>query len=486
VVDALRVLIERGGFDVLMIQSVIDFVRTALRNTTDSALLAACLGLVGSLTTVSPNIIKKLLREILPILGTITDTGIPSIMPIAVDVMVLVITGHPAQSRATLGQVYPKFLQFARAGSDSRARAHVGEGIITLIDGYYKRREFPVAVSLITLFLNSRDDVLLLSATRMILSLLKSLDRPVIAELFLCLARATLAISDEWTLNSCVDTLRRILKQHPVNATVVMQFSCAILNEGFPLFEKQALPDWICPQTSLFAFLTLAIERYSKVSAPLIPWLTMLVTNSSDAMFTVIFDPIAAAYGVGLVTQLPSQRLYEVCYRDVFTHHNTIALSYLLEKVTDHVADFVAALCREWRGIKKSMMLWRCAVSAALFQLAARGQKVELDILQLILEEFPYKADLGFGESLCRHIIDAFEKNPDVEPIELTLLKKFADFFMLEHSDFLAHHIPYDLQIEMKAIMRKIYKKNKQYEKEMLKYYARSKTKINKFALLIQ
>jgi hypothetical protein len=217
-----------------------------------------------------------------------------------------------------------------------------------------------------------------------------------------------------------------------------------------------------------------------------VPLLVSVVNNSCDEMFMMAFDPIAAAYGIGLVTELPSGRLYDICYRDVFAHHSTVALGYVLEKVTDQIGDFTAKLCTEWRGIKKNQLLWKCAVSDALFQLAARHQKVDLEILQLILEEFPYRADLGFGETLSQNILNAFEANPDLEPIELTLLKRFSDFFMLDQSDFLSFHVSYELQMAMKSLMRTILRKNKNYEREMNKYYLGNKAKINKFALLVQ
>jgi hypothetical protein len=324
------------------------------------------------------------------------------------------------------------------------------------------------------------------AATNMTAILLSQFEKSSFIHIFAALARAALRITDERTFNVTLESMRRILKHQPITQAMTVGFASRIMHEAHPLFEKQPLCHWLCPRTPLFAYFTTIITKYPKGVNSLVPPLVRLANQLSDDMFTIAFDPIAAAYGAGLVRELPAERLYNVCYRDVFTRHSTVGLSYVLEKVTDQITEFTAQLCAEWRGIKKSQMLWKCAVADALFQLSARGQKIGLDILQLILEEFPYRADLGFGEALCQNILNAFEANNDLEPIELTLLKKFSDFFLLDQPDFLAYHVPYELQMSMKALMRNIFKKNKSYEREMNKYYVGNKTKINKFTLLVQ
>jgi hypothetical protein len=126
-------------------------------------------------------------------------------------------------------------------------------------------------------------------------------------------------------------------------------------------------------------------------------------------------------------------------------------------------------------------------VSSALFRLAAQKQKVNLDILQMILQDFPYPAQFGLTESLAQAIVNAFRDVPDVvEPIELTLLKRFADFFLMETAQIQVHRIPQDLQGEMRTLMKRIFRKNKMYDKEMMQYYLGSKAKITKFALLVR
>jgi hypothetical protein len=176
-----------------------------------------------------------------------------------------------------------------------------------------------------------------------------------------------------------------------------------------------------------------------------------------------------------------------VSYREVFTHHSPIALYYVLDKAKDRMGEVTIALCNEWRSISRRQFEWKCIVSGALFRLAAQKQRVDLDILQMILQEFPYPAQFGLTESLVQAIVDAFRDMPDVvEPVELTLLKRFADFFLMETAQIQAHHLPQDLQGEMRMLMRRVFRKNKAYDREMMQYYLGSKAKITKFAMLVR
>jgi hypothetical protein len=128
--------------------------------------------------------------------------------------------------------------------------------------------------------------------------------------------------------------------------------------------------------------------------------------------------------------------------------YNTISLGYVVEKVTDQITDFTIALCR--------------------------GQETESR------SRHPAGDTRGIpvpsGLRICRISRNQCYGN----------IRKQSDFFLLEQSDFLAYHVRYDVQMTMKATMRKIFKKNKQYEREMNKYYVGQKAKINKFALLVQ
>jgi hypothetical protein len=201
-------------------------------------------------------------------------------------------------------------------------------------------------------------------------------------------------------------------------------------------------------------------------------------------MFSVVFDSVAAAFGVGLIKALPSERLYDVCYHDVFVQHSTIALGYVLDKAGPASATLTAALSKEWRGIKENQQLWRAAVSDALFQLAARQESVDVEILTVILREYPYQAEFGLAESLTQSIIRTWEVNPCGPLIQLGIVKAFSDFFLRDVSDIQTFKIPLEMPADMKAVMRKIMRRNKDYEGEMMKYYAGQKAKITKFSML--
>jgi hypothetical protein len=227
-----------------------------------------------------------------------------------------------------------------------------------------------------------------------------------------------------------------------VNTAAAEALVFRILSGYHPIFERVAIEDWMSAETNAFAVVTITIEKCPGQAARLMPWLEHLANRTPDAMFSVVFDSVAAAFGAGLITRLPSQRLYSVCYYDVFARHSTIALGYVLDKAGDAITDLTAALEREWRGIKKTELLWRAAVSDALMQLAGRNQSIDADILLTVLEEFPYRPEFGLAESLVKHIIAAWKASPDPQVIELGILKAFADFFMLEAAEMQAVKIP--------------------------------------------
>ena len=190
------------------------------------------------------------------------------------------------------------------------------------------------------------------------------------------------------------------------------------------------------------------------------------------------------------MTELPSQRLYDICYKDVFNHHSTVALSFVIEKISDQLKEFTLKLQEEWRNINinnSDQLFWRCAVSDALVQLIDRKQQIDLKILEKILEEFPYKPEFGFCEEMCKHFMLTFKENEEYcKPVELQYIKAFADFLLMEKSDFMAYRVSYDIQMQMKDEIRRIMKSNKAYEKEMTKYYSKSKTKLNVFFSFLQ
>ena len=486
-VNCLTSLIDNGGFDAAMLQPIIEFVRTSVRVCNDIMLMSAFMSLISAMGTISARIVASFVKEMLPLISNVISSNRPTAIPAAAQLLSTFVAVQPALSRRTLASCFPKMVTFVKAEENAKERGLVGESIAEIVDGHFKKRELSPTVAIINSFLTSNNKDLLISGANMCTIMLKTLNRSSVVQLFACLARAAIRTSDENVLNIVVEAMRKLMKyQVSPNQVIIMHLAYWLISSSHPIFEKQPIWNWICAKTSIFTFITGAIEKYPKSFAPLTPILVLICQNSSDEMFTLIFDSVAAAYGVGLVKSLPSERLYEVCYRDVFNQHSTVALTYVIENVTDKIANFTARLCEEWTSIQNQQTLWHCAVSDSLFKLSARRQKVDLGILQLILEEFPFKPEYGYTESLCVSIMEAFENNHDLEPIELTLLKKFSDFFLLEQSDFLSYHINYDTQMNMKTLMRTIYSKNKHYEREMSKYYGGNKAKINNFLLLVQ
>ena len=486
-VNCLTSLIENGGFDAAMLQPIVEFVHSSLRMCNDVMIMSAFMSLINSMGTLSARLVASFVKVMLPLISTVVASNKPAALPPAAQLLSTFVAIQPALSRRTLSSVFPKLVAFVKSNAEPKERGLVAESVAEIVDGHYKKRELANTVAIITSFVSSGQDELVIAGANMTSIMLKTLDRLNVTEVFACLTRAAIRTKREKVLNVVVETIRKLMKfQASQNQGIIVRLAYWLISASHPIFEKQPIWNWICPDTSVFPFITGAIEKYPQSMVPLTPYLIQICQNSSDEMFTMIFDSVAAAYGMGLVKNLPSERLYEVCYRDVFTHHSTVALTYVIENVTDKIADFTAKLCEEWTAIQKQQNLWHCAVSDSLFRLAARRQKVDLAILQLILEEFPQKAEYGYGESLCQAIIEAFQNNHDLEPIELTLLKKFSDFFMLNQSDFLAYHINYDLQMDMKTLMRTIYSKNKQYEREISRYYGGNKLKVSNFLLLVQ
>jgi hypothetical protein len=485
-VQALAAMVESGGFESVLVQPIVEFIRMGFRENL-FWLNLALVNVVSALFGISEDIVIGLVREVLPIISALIEDGRPEVMPGAVHLLVICATLQPAVSRKVLQALYPKVLAFMTYDDEpGSARGKVGESFASLID-LHLRKELPTLLSVMDVFFSGNDEDLLLSGTKMMIIIAKWLDKPTFDKMMANLVKTAMLCTDEEVLNVVIDIMKKVARQSAIDDYVVIYFSYWVLSESHPLFEKQSLAEWRCPNTEFFSWITLVIEKFYEEEAvkQLIPRLLDLCRTCCDELFTMAFDPIAAAYGLGLVDELPSDRLHDVCYKEVFTQHSTVALSFVMERMSED-PEFCAKLCEEWRTIKSTQVLWKCAISDALMHLAAEKQKVDLDIIKVILQDFPFKADFGYTESLARSIVQAFKLNPGLEPLDLCLLKSFGDFFLLDQTEFLEYHVDYDTQTDMRATIRRIIRKNRQYERDMTKYYQGNKGRLNKFMVLVQ
>ncbi|OHT09077.1 hypothetical protein TRFO_04656 [Tritrichomonas foetus] len=486
-IRSIQILVESGGFDSTLLQPIEDFIRNSLKSTNDLNIQSACMSLVSSLGTINTQIIASYVKEMQPLITTAVNSKKPELMPDAAHLLLLFSMVQPALNRRTLANLYPKLLAFVKSDGNDEERARVGESIAGLVDSTLKKKELPEAIAITTLFLQSKKPILVIAATKMIQIYSKLLTQSVASPLYSDLARASLYTKNEKAFNRCIDCMKKLFKQFQMNPNMSVRFSFSLLTEDHSFFVKVSIWDWICTSTSMFPFVTLVIEKIPKEVSILLPIIHNICENSNDEMFTLIFDTIAAAFSVGLVKELPSERLYEVCYKDVFNQHSTISLSYVIEKITDELHEFTEKLQEEYHTIKDDNLLWKCAVSDALIQLVSRGQTLEPQIFETILSEFPYKAEFGFSEDFVYHLMDAFKNNEKgCRRHELTYVKVFSDFLMLDKTEILTYRIGYELQMEMKADLRRIVRGNKDIEKEMMKYYNKDKTKLNSFFSFIQ
>lgn len=492
-IRSVQLLIEAGRFDINLLQLIEEFIRNSLKWTTDIYIHASCLALIASLSNINIAIAATYVKEVLPIITSVINSKKYELFPDAARLLLIFCMVQPALSRRTLTNAYPKLVQFVKTVNDPKydfEQGKVGESIAGLIETTLKKKELPEAFSITDIFLKSDSKNLNIAATNMIQVYTKMMNRSTASPVYSELARAAFRTKDEQLMNRCIECMRKLFKQFQVTPNLTIRFAYSMLTEFHQVFMKQAIYSWNFPNASLFPFVTFVIEKVPKEVGILLPIIQDVCTKSSDEMFTETFDMIAAAFGVGLVTELPSQRLYDICYKDVFKHHSTVALSFVIEKISDQLKEFTLKLQEEWKSINinnSDQLFWRCAVSDALVQLIDRKQEIDMKILEKILEEFPYRPEFGFCEEMCKHFIETFKENEDYcRPVELQYVKAFAEFLLMEKSDFLAYRVNYDTQMQMKAEIRRIMKGNKAYEKEMTKYYSKNKTKLNVFFSFMQ
>jgi hypothetical protein len=487
VVNVISTATQWYSLDPATARNAFEWVRAALRNATDPVLTGQLLGVVARLSELSPATVSFFARELVAPLSVAVASRLPAALAPTGDFMAKCALVYPPLLTRVFDSAFPALLNCARVDSASNSchRAAIGESIAAIAKAVLPLRDLPIVVAIISKFLASTEAPLMTAGGNMLMQLAPTVTRSSLAELFPEVARAAAMASDERALNAICKSIRRVMYRTPVNPVVAAGLVSRILLRYHPFFEKVAIENWVSPETSIFSVVTITIEQYPEQIAPLIPWLEHMASQTPDAMFSTIFDSVAAAYGVGLVTTLPSQRLFDVCYDEIFSKHSTISLGYVLDTVGSAIGDLTAALSLEWRRIPSTELLWRAVVSDALLLLAGRHQKVDADILQTIVQEFPYKPEFGLAESLAKNIIRAWEVSPDMQEVELAILKSFSDLFLLEPAEFREFKIPLDLPSDMKAVMRRLMKKNKDYESEMVMYYAGQKAKINKFWVLL-
>jgi hypothetical protein len=310
VVRALTVLVSNGDLESTLVQTLIEFARGGLKNETDVQLLSAFVGLGSALSDLDFWAVSNMPGQLVPHLQTLVDSGIDAVMPVAAEALNICVLSPSQQTGRLMTTVYPKLVQFASAPvGRSQARGEVAQRIVDLIIEYLKKKEIRVALDLVNIFLGSRDPILIIAATRMILSLLKLLEPPTIEELCLAMARAAAIVEDERALNTTVEALRRVIRRCRIDEAIIIAFADAILSERLCFFERQPLADWVCPRTSLFSLLTTGLEYYTGRMSVVVPRLIDLAEVINGEMFTLVFDPIASAYSFGLVEKLPTQRL---------------------------------------------------------------------------------------------------------------------------------------------------------------------------------
>lgn len=486
---SLQGLIECGCFELSLLSPIEEYMQEILRNAPSLEMKASIVSLISSFASIRINIIQPYVKEVLPFITTIVNSKKCELIPDAARLLMLFCIVQPALSRRTLTNLYPKLLDFVKTEKEGHDvhRGRVGESIAGLVDTTLKKKEMPELMNIISMFLSSNSNSLLFSALNMIHTVIKLLSQAMATTLYSELARLVLRTDNEKLINIAFNTMKKLFGPFQMNKNSTVRFLYLMLTECHPLFVKQSIRNWSCPNTSFFPFVTFIIEKIPKDVTILIPIIDDICKNASDEMFTVIFDMVAAAFSVGLVNELPSKRLYDVCYKDIFNHHSTIALGYVIEKITDKLSELTSKLQIEWNSIKMDQMFWKCAVSDALVQLVARKQEIDIKILEKILEDFPFRPEFGFCEEIALHLMEAFQMNSEFcRPLELQYVKALSDFFMYEKSDFMAFRVGYNTQMEMKDEIRRIVKGAPNIEKEMRNYYSKNKMRLNTFLSFLQ
>lgn len=484
--SAFEVLLRKGGFDGQLIQPLVDFIRSTFHTASDNGLIAECFNLIFELGNIDSNIASSFTKEMLNSLTTIINEGKNEFIGPAAKLLAMYSSIQPTIVRRPLTNLFPKLLAFCKSSSNlSETRSTVGESVAGLVEAFFKKKELPNVVPIITTYLRSADPILIKAGAQMVNILSKLIEKQSSSIIFSHLARCGLHAADEDVFNVVVEAMKRIVKTAILNKNIAIRFAYNILCENQTLFLKQPITHWLSLKSPLYNFITIVIEKNPKDVDALVPQLDSLINHCIDEMFTMIFDSYAAAYGVGLVKDLPSAKLYEICYKETFTQRSFVSLSYVLDRITDQAENFTIRLAEEWLSITEKDA-WRCAIGDAIMQMCAKQQIVDLTIIEDILKAYPFKADYNFTETLSQSIIKAFEQNEFLQPVEIEVVKAFADLFLMEKSDFLSYHIDYETQMEMKTTMRRIMKNNKAYEKEMQKHFQGNRNKYTKFLSLIQ